>query len=127
MQPENLTGNQRGRIGERLVECYINDELIPSLKKTEGGTDIIYTVAWHRNTSEFARSSICPESFEKFWEEREARLLLANGYYPKKEFHDYFKKLISLLSNTPDGFLIKMNQKGTKKSVKEAVEEFDIT
>ncbi len=31
---------EKGLIGERLAECYINAELIPSMKKKEGWTDI---------------------------------------------------------------------------------------
>jgi hypothetical protein len=123
MQTNNLTVRQKGRFGERLVECYINDELIPSLKTTEGWTDIIYTVAWFKST----HCSDYPESIAKFEEEREVRILLSSGYYPTKEFHDYFKKLTFSLCNMPDGFLIKMKRTGTSKSVKEAIEEFDIT
>jgi hypothetical protein len=123
MQPENLTGKQRGRIGERLVECYINDELIPSLKKTEGWTDIIYTIAWFKAT--YPQKDY--QDFIKFEEEKQTRLLIANGFYPTKEFADYFNKLIDSLSNTPDGFLIKMKRNGAFRKVKQAIEDYNLT
>lgn len=42
------TGHLRGCIGERMVELYVNDELIPSLKKKEGWSDILYVRAWYQ-------------------------------------------------------------------------------
>ena len=50
MEIDKLTVQKRGRLGEKLVEACINDDLIPSLKKTEGWTNIIYTVAWFKAT-----------------------------------------------------------------------------
>jgi hypothetical protein len=108
-------------MGERMVELYINDELIPYLKKNEGWTDIIYTNAWFKNNAWDV------ESFRKLEEEMEARLLLSNGYYPTKDFWEQFKGLTSSLSNTPDGFLIKMNRTGRYGNTTEALKEFNIT
>ena len=123
MQTDKMTNPQKGRLGERLVELYVNDELIPSLKKDEGWTDIVYTEAFFKSP----RSPVFPESLRKFEEEREARLILTNGFCPTKEFLEYFRKLTSSLSNIPDGFLIKMKRTGIYKTVKEAVEEFEVT
>ena len=121
MQTDKMTNPQRGRMGERMVELYINDELIPYLKKNEGWTDIIYTKAWFKNCPQDF-----PESFKKL-EEMEARLLLSNGYYPTKDFWEHFKRLTSSLSNIPDGFLIKMKRTGKYGKTTEALREFDIT
>jgi hypothetical protein len=123
MEIDKLTVQKRGRLGEKLVEAYINDDLIPSLKKTEGWTDIIYTVAWFKAT--YPQKDY--EDFIKFEEEKQTRLLLANGFYPTKEFADYFNKLVDCLSNTPDGFLIKMKRNGAFRKVKQAVEEYNLT
>ena len=123
MQTDKMTNPQRGRIGERLVECYINDELIPLLKKNEGWTDIIYTQAWFKSS----HSSDYPESIKKFEDEMEVRLLITNGFCPTSEFWEYFKKLTGSLSNIPDGFLIKMERTRKCRKVEEAIEEFDIT
>jgi hypothetical protein len=122
MQTDNMTNPQKGRLGEKLVKSYINDDLIPSLKKTEGWTDIIYTVAWFKAT--YSQDF---QDFIKFEEEKQTRRLLANGFYPTKEFVDYFNKLIDSLSNTPDGFLIKMKRNGAFRKVKEAIEEYNLT
>lgn len=121
METDNMTPSQRGRLGEKMVECYINDDLIPSLKKTEGWTDIIYTKALMKATytQDF-------QDFIKFEEEKQTRLILSNEFYPTKDFADYFNKLIDSLSNTADGFLIKMKRRGTFKTVKEAIEEYDL-
>jgi hypothetical protein len=96
--------------------------LIPLLKQTEGWTDMIYTEAWFKGVPEHF-----PESIKKFEEEKEVRLLIANGFIPTKEFWVYFSKLTDALSNIPDVFLIKMKRTGTFRKVKEAIEEFDIT
>jgi hypothetical protein len=122
LEIDKLTVQKRGRLGEKLVESYINDDLIPSLKKTEGWTDIIYTIAWFKAT--YSQDF---QDFIKFEEEKQTILLLANGFYPTKEFADYFNKLIDSLSNTPDGFLIKMKRNGAFRKVKEAIEEYNLT
>jgi hypothetical protein len=118
-----MSSQKKGRIAERLIECYINDELIPSLKKKEGWTDIIYTQAWFK----MPHSQRYPESFMKFEEEMEARVLISNGFCPTKEFLEYFKKLTASLSNIPDGFLIKMKRTETSRKTNEAIKEFDLT
>ncbi len=140
------TGHLRGVIGERLVECYINDELIPSLKEKEGWTDILYIKhAWYYeprsppNFDEYRSPTI--EAMEakarkeleermkmylKVAEEREVRELMANGFYPTKEFLKYFKKLTASLSHMADGFLIKMKRTETSKTINEAIKEFQL-
>jgi hypothetical protein len=122
MQTDKMTNSQRGRLGERIIEIYINDELIPSLKKSEDWTDIIYTVAWFKATwsQDF-------QDFNKFEEEKQTRLLLSNGFYPIKEFVNYFNKLVDSLSNIPDGFLIKMKRIGAFRTVEEAIKEYNLT
>jgi hypothetical protein len=139
------TGQLRGCIGERLVNLYINDELIPSLKKNEGWTDILYIRAWYHEPRSFpnfdeyrphitegmeteARKELWERMKKsiKFMEEMEARTLLDKGFYPTKEFLKYFKKLTASLSHTADGFLIKMKRTETTKTINEAIREFEL-
>jgi len=95
MQPENLTGNQRGRMGERLVECYINDELIPSLKKTEGWTDITYTIAWCKATYPQCYINNKPIPSLKRTEEQTDYTAVTMAWfkvtYPQKDYQDFIK------------------------------------
>jgi len=115
MQPDKMTRGQIGRLGEEMVRTYINNEIIPSLKVTEGWTDIIYTMAWFK-----APSVEGFENFAKFKEEKHTRLILSNGFYPTKNFADYFNKLIDSLSNTPDGSnQVQVKVSGEKASVDE--------
>jgi hypothetical protein len=116
MQPENLTGNQRGRMGERLVECYINDELIPSLKKTEGWTDIIYTIAWCKAT--YPQCYINDELARRTYPQKDINDELARRTYPQKEIQDFIKfveeKQTRLLLENYQDFIKFVEEKQTR-------------
>jgi hypothetical protein len=130
------TGHLRGCIGERLVDLYIHDELIPLLKKKEEWTDILYIKAWYHEQrslppfDEFRSSEARKELWEsmnmrtKVAEEEEARLLIVNGFYPTKGFLEYFRKLTASLSHRADGFLIKMKGTGTFRTANEAIKNY---
>ena len=98
----------KGRIGERLVEHYIRNVLIPALKKKERYDDVIYSPAWF-----YAQTA---------WiKEFELKFLLSKGFVPTRMFLNDFKILTKTLENQPDGFLIKMRKTGKNKSWQEAL------
>src|SRR3972149_2352670 len=56
----------------------------------------------------------------------EVRFFVANGLFPTRRFLTAFKKLIDLLENVPDGFLIKIKKTRITKPLKEAIKEFEL-
>lgn len=106
--------NWKGRITERLIRCYIDDVLIPTLRK-QGWDDAI-----------FAPQGDSMSEGSEMWSEMEVRFLVANGLFPTRRFLTSFKKLTNLLENLPDGFLIKIKKTGITKPLKEAIKEFKL-
>jgi hypothetical protein len=112
--------NIKGSLGEKLIQSYIKKELVPALTK-QGWDDVIFSpYTWFTPKL----GSLVNHDFPQ--REREARFIISNGYYPTKEFLEYFKKLTRLLENTPDGFLIKLRKTGENKLSSEAINEFDL-
>lgn len=121
--PKELN-NWKARITERLVQCYIKDNIIPKLKE-EQWDDVIYTSGWFK--AERSKDSPFTQGlFAKYENKTEERILLGYGFFPTKAFLKKFKKLTSLLENIPDGFLIKLRRTGTSRSREEAIQEFGL-
>jgi len=110
--------NWKARITERLVECYIKENIIPSLKE-KGWDDVIYTSGWFSGE----RSEDSENPFAEYEGKAELRILIGYGFFPSEEFLKRFKQLTSLLENTPDGFLIKLKRTGMSKSREGAIKE----
>lgn len=105
--------NWKARITERLIHCYIDDVLIPTLRK-QGWDNAIFTpYAWFGDCIGQAP-------------EMELRFLVDNGLFPTRRFLTAFKKLTNSLENVPDGFLIKIKKTGITKPLKEAIKEFEL-
>lgn len=110
--PKELS-NWKARITERLVRCYIEDVVIPTLRK-QGWSEVIFTpFAWCGTEPE--------EEFE--WEQK---FFIANGLFPTKEFLRTFIKLTRLLETVPDGFLLKVRKTERTKPLKGALKEFGL-
>ena len=116
--------NLKARIAETLVECYIKEAVVPTLKK-KGWDDVVHTNAWYRTKGgeirTFARSSSA-----EYLNKIEERILVGSGFYPTRRFLTNFKRLTSLLEIVPDGFLIKLKTTGNFKPFEETVEEFGL-
>jgi hypothetical protein len=110
--------NWKARITERLVECYIKENIIPSLKKKRWD-DVIYTSGWFSGE----RSEDSENPFTEYEGRAELRILVGYGFFPSEEFLKRFKQLTSLLENIPDGFLIKLKRTGMSKSREGAIKE----
>jgi len=112
--------NIKGSLGERLIQRFIQKELIPTLIK-QGWDAIIFSPrTW------FTPRLGTIANFDFPSQKLEARLIISNGYYPTEEFLGYFQKLTKLLSNVADGFLIKLHTTGENKLLSDAIEEFDL-
>ena len=101
----------KGRIGERLVECYIENDVIPILRK-KGWDGVIFT------STPFAPKFSLMETMER-------QFLVANGLHPTPKFLRRFEQLTNLLENAPDGYLIKLRRTGKFKYLKDALSELD--
>ncbi len=114
--PKKLN-NLKGHISERLIQDYINKNIIPKLKK-DGWDIIIYTTNTWFSVPE-------SENFNpSFINER--MFFISNRLFPTKKFLNKFKKLTRLLENIPDGFLIKMKKTGNNISMKKAINELNL-
>jgi hypothetical protein len=107
--------NWKARITERLVEYYIQKEVIPSLQE-EGWSDAMYSAGWFYYPIRDSRGDIL-----EMGEKLEAKCLISNGLFPTSEFLRKFQKLTQLLENVPDGFLIKWKETNRLKPLKEAL------
>ena len=104
--------NWKARITQRLIQCYIEDVLVQTLKE-QGWDDSIYTKGWFYEQTSWS-------------EEFELKFLIANNLFPTMKFLNYFKKLTRLLKNEPDGFLFKLKigkMEALDSALKEIVRE----
>jgi len=104
----------KGRIGDRVAECYIEEVLIPRLKKEEGWDGVLYTDGW------FNMGASLYQKGEMFWKQ-ELKILVCVGLFPTPDFLKRFEKLTNLLRNIPDGFLIKWRKTGKHITLKDAL------
>jgi hypothetical protein len=115
--------NWKGVITERLVECYIEDIIIPSLKNE-------WDHAFFRRDIPFLCSK--ENSKDSFWrnmlQRTSGQFFIGHGLYPTKELLIKIEILIKLLehSSIPDGFLFKLKKTGETKTLKQALNEFDL-
>jgi len=116
--------NWKGRITERLIECYINDVLIPTLRKQGWDEAIFSPHAWFGD--EIEENKHRPDKWKLFPVHMEVRFLVTKGLFPTRQFLTVFKKLTNLLENAPDGFLIKIKKTRKTKPLKEAIKEFQL-
>lgn len=104
--------NWKARIGERLVECHIENDVIPILRK-KGWDGVIFT------STQFAPKF-------SWMGEMERKFLMANSLYPTPKFLRRFEQLTNLLENLPDGHLIKLKRTGKFKYLKDALSELEL-
>ena len=112
--------NWKGVITERLVEFYIEDIVIPSLK--EEWDYAIFTVI---------PPFLCTDSkrLMKIFGPSAGLFFLSNGLFPTSELLLKMEKLAELIGqfSAPDGFLFKFKKTGETKTLKEAFAEFGRT
>jgi len=104
--------NWKARISERLVQHYIKDILIPSIKK-EGWDIVIYS-----------RTTWCSVPDSKGFNPKisnEMLFFLSNRLLPTSKLLKHFNKLTATLENSPDGFLIKLRKTGESKKLIDAM------
>lgn len=109
--------NWKARITERLIECYIEDVLIPSLKRESWDIVIYSTATWF--------SVPDSEGFNPDFR-NEKIFFLSNGLLPTSKLLKHFEKLTSALENCPDGFLIKLRKTGESKKLKDGMVELGL-
>jgi hypothetical protein len=109
----------KGKITEMLVRRYIEKVLVNALRE-EGWDQIIFTQnAWIGD--EIEQNKNRPPHMQIF-SNLELKFFILNGLYPTKELLESFKKL-TILKNTPDGFLAKLRKTEHTKLLKEALKE----
>lgn len=109
--------NLKARIAERLIECYIEDILIPSLKRERWDIVIYSTVTWFSVPNS--------EGFNPDFK-NERIFFLSNGLLPTSTLLKHFEKLTATLENCPDGFLIKLRKTGEPKKLKDGMVELGL-
>jgi hypothetical protein len=109
-------GYVRGLIGAKVIEKYIQRELISALIKKEGWDGVFYIPEVGYNSNYFS----------SFLREKSAitEFFLDNGLFPTDDFLSYFEKLIGTLDYTPDGFLIKV-KKIRETTLESALKKFN--
>jgi len=117
LSPKELNG-WKANLTERLVECYIEQRLIPRLKSQEGLEIVIYsTFTWFSVPD----SQDFNPDFKK-----ERVFFLSNGLLPTNELLQNFETLTKTLENTPDGFLLKLKRTGESKPYRDGMSEMDL-
>ena len=129
---KKYSGRFRGLIGESVIEKYIKKELIPNLIKKEGWDNIFYfTKDFFRVDIHISRNPSHPESqnvSKRFYEQKNEieKFFLNNGLFPTDKFLIYFKKFLSILDYTPDGFLVKVKKTSESKLLGDALKKFNL-
>jgi len=117
LNPKELN-EWKARITERLVECYVEQNLIPRLKREEDWDIVIFSrVTWFSVPGSLG--------FNPDFKD-EKLFFLANRLLPKYELLNNFKELTKTLSNCPDGFLIKLRKTGGSKTLKDGMAEMGL-
>lgn len=112
----------KGKIAERLVNCYIEENVIPLLQKS--WDKVIFTPhAWFGD--EIEENKHRPDYMKIFWR-REEKFFIKNKLFPTQVLMLKFKKLTKTLQNVPDGFLFKLKTTGEFKRLKEALKELHV-
>ena len=115
--------NLKGKIAERLVNCYIEENVIPLLQKS--WDKVIFTPhAWFGD--EVEENKHRPDYIKIFWR-REEKFFIKNKLFPTQALMVKFKKLTKTLQNVPDGFLFKLKPTGEHKRLKKALEELQVS
>lgn len=115
--------NWKGVITERLVESYIEDVVIPSVKNEWDYAIFRRGFPFHSSRKNSERS---------FWRDMfrhtSAQFFIANGLFPTSELLLKMEKLTKLIehSSSPDGFLFKFKKTGETKTLKQALTEFGL-
>ena len=111
--PKRELNDWKGGLAERIVQLYIKNELIPRLK-SQGWDEVIFSKeTW----------------FDELMvlEKPEERFFISNGLFPDEQFLLSFQRLTKqLLSNAPDGFLVKLKKTGEVKLLGHALKEFGL-
>jgi hypothetical protein len=111
--PKQELNNWKGRLAERIVQLYIRDELIPRLK-SQGWDEVIFSrETWFDEWMSLGKP--------------EERFFISNGLFPDEEFLLSFQRLTKqLLSNAPDGFLVKLKKTPGVKTLDHALKELGL-
>ena len=111
--PKRELNGWKGGLAERVVQLYIRDELIPRLK-SQGWDEVIFSKeTWFDELMPLGKP--------------EERFFISNGLFPKEQFLLSFQRLTKqLLSNAPDGFLVKMKKTDEVKPLRYALKEFGL-
>ena len=89
---KTVYNNWQARVTETLVGNYIENLLIPELKR-QGWSEAIYARGWFfQYEDEYER----PVAKQVSWNKEVQRFLIANGLYPTEKFLKTFKKLARL-------------------------------
>lgn len=114
--------NLKGSIAERLVKDYIEEIVIPTLRKN--WDEVIFTPhAWFGDEIEQNKHKT---SYAKIFWRHEEKFFIMNNSMPTSDMLDKFKKLTRLLENVPDGFIVKVKKTGEFKHLSEALEELNL-
>ena len=115
--------NLKGEIAERLVNCYIRENVIPLLQKS--WDKVIFTPqAWFGDEVEQNKNK--PDYMKIFWRHEE-HFFIKNKLFPSQALMVKFKKLTKTLQNAPDGFLFKLKLTGEHKRLEEALQELQVS
>ena len=117
LSPKELNG-WKASLTERLVECYIEQRLIPRLKSQEGLEIVIFsTFTWF--------SVPDSQGFNPDFK-NERVFFLSNGLLPTNELLHNFETLTKTLENVPDGFLLKLKRTGESKPLRDGISEMGL-
>ena len=120
--PKELN-NWKGVITERLVQSYIEDVVIPSVKNEWG-------YAIFRRSFPFGCDNLksVKEYKKHMFRCSSGQFFIGNGLFPTSELLLKMEKLTKLLehSSSPDGFLFKFKKTGETKTLKQALTEFGL-
>jgi hypothetical protein len=114
--------NLIGSVGERLVQRYIEESIIPTLLQNWDAA--IFTSAWFGDDIE-ANKNV--PSCERIYWRREEKFFISHGFCPTRKFLEKFRLLTKLLENSPDGFLVMIKKTNTFKTLKDALEELQLS
>ena len=108
----------KAKIAERLIESYVEQVLIPKVKREEGWDIVIFSrITWFSVPSS---TGFNPD----FRNER--LFFLSNGLVPTPKLLDKFEHLTQTLENMPDGFLVKLRRTGELKSLGNSINEMGL-
>jgi hypothetical protein len=114
--------NLKGKIAEGLVNCYIEENVIPLLQKS--WDKVIFTPqAWFGD--EVEENKHRPDYMKIFWRHEE-KFFIKNKLFPTQSLMVKFKKLTKTLQNVPDGFLFKLKFTGEHKRLNEALKQLQV-